>query len=57
MKTRESPEPVDHEEEDRGQEDAEEGHAEHAAEDGRAQGLPHLGAGAVADDQRDARPG
>ena len=44
--------PVDDEEEHRRQEDAEQRHAEHAAEDGRAQRPPHLGAGPVRDHQR-----
>src|SRR4051812_24001975 len=46
-------EPLDDVEEDGRQEDAEGGHAEHAAEDGQAQGSPHLGAGALGQDERD----
>ena len=45
-------EPLDDVVEDRRQEDAEERHAEHAAEDRRAQRPPHLGAGALGDHQR-----
>ena len=40
-------------EEDGGEEDAEERHADHAAEDGRSQRLPHLGTGPRGDHQGD----
>ena len=43
---------LDHEEEHRRQEDAEQRHAQHAAEDGRAQRPPHFRAGPVGDHQR-----
>ena len=49
--------PIDDVEKDGREEDAEEGHAQHAAEDGRAQGPPHLGAGAAGDQQGQRRRG
>ena len=38
--------------EDRGQEDAEAGHADHAGKNGHAHGMAHFGAGAGGKDQR-----
>ena len=49
--------PLDHVVEHRRQEDAEERHAEHAAEDGRAQRPPHLGTGARRRSPAAPRPG
>src|SRR5438067_4693933 len=40
-------------EEHGGEEDAEEGDAEHSVEDDRAEGLTHLGAGAAGEDEGD----
>src|SRR6185312_4135062 len=45
--------PLDHEVEHGGQEDAEEGDAEHPGEDRGSQGSPHLGAGPFGNDEGD----
>src|SRR5262249_46368608 len=44
-------EPAHHGVEDRRQEDAEQGHADHAGEDRRPEGAPHLGPGPLGDHQ------
>src|SRR5215831_17551984 len=44
-------EPAHHGVEDRRQEDAEQGHADHASEDRRPEGAPHLGPGPLGDHQ------
>src|SRR6185369_4958217 len=45
-------EPANYRIEDRRQEDAEQRHPDHAGEDGRSEGAPHLGPGPLRDHQR-----